>query len=40
VYFDIMDELLIRFLCLSDTGRKMGVEWDNTSVIYRFQEGL
>jgi hypothetical protein len=30
VDFDITNQLLIRFMYLSDTGEEMGVQWDNT----------
>jgi hypothetical protein len=38
--FDVTDQLLIRFLYPSDTGKKIGVLWDSTSDIHRFQESL
>jgi hypothetical protein len=37
VGFDITDQLLIRFLHLSDTGEKMGVQSDCTSLFVGFK---
>jgi hypothetical protein len=35
VGFDITDQVLFRFLHLSDTGEKMGVQCDSISAIHR-----
>jgi hypothetical protein len=40
VGFNVTDQLLIRFLHLSDTGGNMVVQWDSTSTIHRLQESL
>jgi hypothetical protein len=38
--FNATDQLLIRFLHLSVTADKMGVQWDSTSAIHRLQQSL
>jgi hypothetical protein len=38
VDFDVTDQLLIRFLHSSDTGKKVGIQRDSTTAIHRFQE--
>jgi hypothetical protein len=40
VNLNVIDQLLSRFLYLSDSGEKTGVEGYNASAIYRFQESL
>jgi hypothetical protein len=40
VGFEVTDQLLIRFLYLSDIGEKMGVLWDTTSAIHKLQEAF
>jgi hypothetical protein len=37
-YIDSVLELLEAPVYMSDTGEKIGVQWDCTSAIYRFQE--
>jgi hypothetical protein len=38
--FHVVDQLLIRFLHLSDTVVKMGVQGESTSAVHRLQESL
>jgi hypothetical protein len=40
VDFDVINQLLIRYFAFIRYWRKMGVKWDCTSAIYRFQESL
>jgi hypothetical protein len=40
VDFDATDQLLKDFVHSSDTRQKVGVQWDSTSAIHRFQESL
>jgi hypothetical protein len=41
VDFDVMDHLLIRFYTfVRYLTKKMGVQWDSASTIYRIQESL
>jgi len=40
VDFDVIDLLLIRYSAFATYWKKMGVQWDSTSLIYRFREGL
>jgi hypothetical protein len=39
VGFEETDQILIRNFHSSDTGEKMGVQWDSISATHRFQEG-
>jgi hypothetical protein len=44
VGFGISDQLQMRFLCIrhicQTLEKKLGVQWDSTSAIYRLKEGL
>jgi len=40
VDFDVIDQLLIRYSAFIRHWRKIRIQWNRTSVIYRLQESL